>query len=459
MKSSLVRLLAMTSLFLSVSTNATITAPASTPPLGWNSWDSFGFTINESDFKANVTVLASMKGFGWKYAVIDEGWYMDNPLGETLDARKYLLDANGLLTPVSSRFPSAVNDAGLRPLGDWVHEQGLKFGIHIVRGIPKQAVRDNLPIAGSHYAAAEAADTTDTCPWDDGNYGIRDTPAGQAYYDSMLREYARWGIDFIKVDCIADHPYKVSEIRQIAAAIKKTHRRIVLSLSPGPANLSHAAELGQYAQMWRISNDMWDGWAFTHQRPDEDFPNGVSTAFDYLAHWSPYAKPGNWPDADMLPIGSLMPNPGWGDPRDSRLTHDEQRTQWTLWSIARSPLIVGANLTRLDDFTRSMMTNPDLLEVNQKSDESHPLENLPPDFGHARVWVAHESRPAHTSRWFIALFNLDDTPAKLHASWSQLNIKPTRTVIRDLWDGQETPAADGLDVTLPPHGCVIYRID
>jgi len=457
MTSRIVRLLAIAAAFAGV--GATAEEIAQTPPLGWNSWDAYGFTINESDFKANATVLAGMKGYGWKYAVVDEGWYMDNPLGETLETRKYLLDAHGLLAPVVSRFPSATHDLGLKPLADWVHAQGLKFGIHIVRGIPKQAVRDNLPIAGSSHRAAEAADTSDTCPWDDGNFGVSDTPAGQAYYDSMFREYARWGLDFIKVDCIADHPYKGSEIRQIAAAIKNAHRAMVLSLSPGPANLSHAAELGQYAHMWRISNDVWDGWAFDYKKPDDDFPNGVSTAFDNLARWAPYAKPGNWPDADMLPIGALKPHPGWGDARTSRLTQDEQRTQWTLWAIARSPLIVGANLTQLDEFTRSLMANRDILEVNQRTDASQPIATLPPGFERARVWVAHETLAAHGSRWFVALFNLDDAPATLHASWSQLHIHAAKPAIRNLWNGVETPASDGVNVTLPAHGCAIYRIE
>jgi hypothetical protein len=418
---------------------------ARTPPLGWNSWDAYGFTINEADFKANAMVLAGMKGYGWQYAVIDEGWYMDNPFGETLETRKYLLDAHGLLAPVTSRFPSAAHDLGLKPLADWVHAQGLKFGIHIVRGIPKQAVHDNPPIAGSPYRAADAADTSDTCPWDDGNYGVRDTPAGQAYYDSMFREYARWGLDFIKVDCIADHPYKGSEIRQIAMAIKRTHRPMVLSLSPGPAHLSHAVELGQYAQMWRISNDVWDGWAFRYEKPGEDFPNGLATAFDNLARWSPYAKRGNWPDADMLPVGSLKPHPGWGEARLSRLTQDEQRTQWTLWAIARSPLIVGANLAELDEFTRSLMTDRDILEVSQRTDSSRPIANLPAGFEQTRAWVAHETLPRHGTRWFIALFNLNDAPAKLHASWSQLPI--------------ETSASGGIDVILPAHGSAIYRLE
>jgi alpha-galactosidase len=137
---------------------------APTPPMGWNSWDAYGLTINEADYKANATVLAQMQRYGWKYAVIDEGWYMANPAGKTLEDKQYLWSTNGLLIPVQSRFPSSANDAGFKPLADWVHAQGLKFGIHIVRGIPRQVVKENLPIADSSFHAEDAADTTSPCP-------------------------------------------------------------------------------------------------------------------------------------------------------------------------------------------------------------------------------------------------------------------------------------------------------
>lgn len=429
---------------------------ALTPPMGWNSWDAFGFTINEADFKANAAVLAKLKSLGWTYAVIDEGWYMENPSGNKEEWRNYRLDTHGRLTPVSSRFPSAADGAGFKPLADWVHAQGLKFGAHIVRGIPKRAVQDNLPIADSAFHAGDAADTQDICAWDDGNYGVRDNAAGQAYYDSMFRLYAAWGLDFIKVDCIADHPYKASEIRQIAAAIKKAGRPIVLSLSPGPAQLSHAAELAQYAQMWRISNDVWDGWDFTRDHPD-DFPNGVLAAFDNLAKWAPYAKPGHWPDADMLPFGALAPYPGWGEPRRSRLTQNEERTQFTLWCIARSPLILGGNLTKLDEFTKSLITNEAILGLDQTGHGAHPIQNLPPEFAHVRVWIT--SQGAHNrSRETLALFNLDDAPVTLRATWEQLGLGD-RHSFRSLMDGQSFADSERFKVTLATHGSAVWRLN
>ena len=431
---------------------------APTPPMGWNSWDAFGFTIDESDFRANVSVLATLKSFGWNYAVIDEGWYMENPLGSTLAERRYLLDANGLLMPVAARFPSASGDRGFKPLADSVHALGLKFGIHIVRGIPKQAVDDNLPIANSSFHSVDAADRSDTCPWDDGNYGVADNAAGQAYYDSMIKRYAAWGLDFIKVDCIADHPYRPSEIRQIATAIERSRRPIVLSLSPGPTQLVHAEEVIRHAQMWRIADDLWDGWVLPHEHPQDQVPNGLLSAFDNLAKWSKYAGPGHWPDADMLPFGALTPHPGWGEARQSRLTQDEERSELTLWAIARSPLIMGGNLTKLDDFTRSLLTNRNVIELNQRARSSAAITDLPPGFEHVRVWRS-ELRAARNGRpsVAVALFNLADKPVSLHATGPQLGLR-SGAHLRDLWTGR-VATSDEVSLTLPAHGCAVYRVE
>jgi hypothetical protein len=434
--------------------------PAPTPPMGWNSWDSYGLNINEDQFKANATVLASLQQYGWKYAVIDEGWYMANPAGHTLEEKNYLWDANGLLIPVSTRFPSTANGAGFKPLADWLHAKGLKFGIHIVRGIPRQVVAANLPIAGSSFHATDAADLTSPCGWDQGNWGIQDNAAGQAYYDSMMKLYASWGLDFLKVDCISDHPYRPTEIRQIAAAIRKSGRPIVLSLSPGPTQLEHAAEIAQYAQMWRITNDHWDGWEFAHHTPD-GYPFGLKGEFDVLAKWFAYTNPGNWPDADMLPEGWLGPNPGMGEARQSRLTPDEQRTEFTLWAVARSPLILGTNLTRLDDYTRSLITNQTVIFIDQYATYSHPVDvsTLGPGFENARVWRASIGQPGDRGyAEYLAFFNLADNPVTLHATWSQLGLNGQKHSARNVWEDSTLKESKEISVTLPPHGCALYQV-
>ena len=428
---------------------------APTPPMGWNSWDAYGLTVTEAQFKANTERLASIRPHGWTYAVIDEGWYMANPLGADLKARQYRLDSYGRLDPVVDRFPSAADGHGLGALAAWTHARGLKFGIHIVRGIPKAAVEANMPIEGSHFHAADAADRSDTCPWDDGNYGIADNEAGQAYYDSLVRQYAEWGVDFLKVDCIADHPYRPTETRQIGRAIAKVGRPIVLSLSPGPAGIEHAAEMVQSAQMWRIMDDLWDGWTFPHPDPKSTFPNGVRNAFDSLAKWNGHVGPNSWPDADMLPCGPLRPHPGWGDPRDSRLTPAETRTAFTLWSIARSPLILGGDLTGYDAATHALLTNDAVVALNQQNRTSRPLAGLPPALADARVWTSQlAGRPIDT----IAVFNLSEHPLDVDQSWSTLGLPREAFAARNLWTGAPLGAASRLRLTIAAHDVVLLHV-
>jgi hypothetical protein len=434
---------------------AAVAAPAEklapTPPMGWNSWDAYGLTINEEQFRANAQVLVGLKSYGWNYAVVDEGWYFADAQARP-EARKSFWDANGRLIPDKVRYPSAANGAGFKPLADWTHARGLKFGIHIVRGIPKGVVTENLPVANSSFHASDVADTSDTCPWDNGNFGVRDNPAGQAYYDSMMRLYAGWGLDFLKVDCIADHPYIGAEIRMIAKAIKNARRPIVLSLSPGPTDLSHAAEVAQYSQMWRIADDIWDGWDF-HQ---SQFPQGIISAFDNLAKWARFAKPGNWPDADMLPWGSLTPHPGWGQPRQARVSQDEERTQFTLWAISRSPLILGANLTKLDEFTRSLITNKEIIAIDQTAVSSAEIPGDSADSKVVRIWLATTggSRAKH----YLAVFNLQESPLQRDLAWPA-PLAGSAHAAYEVWSQRDIPSATTLHVEVPPHGCAVFRID
>jgi hypothetical protein len=424
---------------------------APTPPMGWNSWDAYGLTITEDQFREDVAIeAAELKPIGWQYAVIDEGWFMRNPQDRPTPGKLvYEIDANGRYIPVPSRFPSALTktgeNTGFAALGSYVHSVGLRFGIHIVRGIPRVAVVANTPIAGSKFHVQDAADTTDACPWDPTNWGVKDNPAGQAWYDSLLAQYAAWGVDFLKVDCIASHPYKVTEIRMIQRAIAKTHRPIVLSLSPGPTALTDAKEVGELSEMWRISDDIWDFW--TNPKP---FPRTLRGQFALIAAWQPYAKPGNWPDADMLPIGYLGPNPGDGVARDTRLTHDEQKTQLTLWSIARSPLILGANLTRLDDWTRALITNREIIAMDQQGHGQHQaLED-----GELIAWT---SEGAGKSR-YLAIFNLGDTALKVDRPFADFGLPGERAGV-ELWTKAKLDNSTQVTVTLPPHGCIAFKLD
>ena len=421
---------------------------APTPPMGWNSWDAYGTTINEAQVKANAQWMSEhLKPFGWQYITVDMEWFVTNPTatGNSKDFQ-YSLDQNGRYTPALNRFPSSANGAGFKPLADYVHSLGLKFGIHILRGIPKQAVANKLPIADSTSTAGNASDPSDTCPWNFDNFGTSTNPAAQAYYDSIAKLYATWGVDFIKVDCISSHPYKADDIRMIRQALDKTGRPIVLSLSPGPAPLDKLDEMRQYAQMWRISDDVWDIW-----HNEGPYPKGLGDQFAYVAAWAGKGEPGHWPDADMLPFGHLGPAPGWEKPRDTRLTHDEQKMLMTLWSIFPSPLMVGGDLPSADAWTLSLLTNPEVLAVDQHSTGNHPVINT----DKTAVWLAHSTSD---DSQYVAVFNLTQSKAEMRYAWKDLGLPAGSYKLRDLWEHKDLGSAPALSADLPPHACLLYRL-
>ncbi len=432
---------------------------APTPPMGWNSWDSYGLTITEQQFRANVKIEADrLKPFGYTYAVIDEGWFLKNPQDRpTPEKLQYAIDANGRYIPVPSRFPSSgtKDDAtSFKALGDYVHSLGLKFGIHIVRGIPRISVEQNLPIAHSAFHAKEVADTSDACPWDPTNWGVQNNAAGQAWYDSLLAQYAGWGVDLLKVDCISSHPYKIDEIRMIGRAIDKTGRPIVLSLSPGPTSLDNAAEVAETASMWRISDDFWDYWASPN--PGKDYPQSILGQFAKTAAWAQYARAGNWPDADMLPLGHIGPVPGEGKPRDTRLTPAEQQTLMTLWSMARSPLIVGANLTEMDDATLKLLTNRDVLSVDQMATHSGEVLHS----GNIIAWTA--DLPANFPGGYskaLALFDVGEDVVTISTSFEAYGLEPDTYQVKDAWSGRSLGKLKSLeDISLEPHSSTLLLL-
>lgn len=418
--------------------------------MGWNSYDAYGTTVSEAQFRANAQWMSRhLARYGWRYAVIDAEWFVIQPMrsGSGAPGAVFVLDKYGRYVPAPSRFPSAADGAGFKPLADYVHSLGLKFGIHILRGIPREAVARNLPIEGSPYTAAQAADVRATCPWNPDNYGVDPhVPAGQAYYNSIARLYASWGVDFIKADCIASHPYAGEEIRMLSAALQASGREMVLSLSPGPAPIDQASAFRQYSNMWRISNDVWDLW-----QGAADYPQGVSQQFPRAARWAPLAGPGHWPDADMLALGYLGPAPGLGKPRETRLSHAEQRSYVTLWSIARSPLFMGGNLTRMDRWTEGLLENPEVLAVDQHAAHAH--QALARD-GFV-VWL---SQPAGGAGWYLAAFNLKPHARTLAASWHALGLPRGSYIVRDLWQRRDRGVASSLAAHLDPHGTVLYRL-
>ena len=414
--------------------------------MGWNSWDSYGTTVNEAQVKANADWMAKhLKASGWQYIVVDMEWFVKNPVpeGNAKDSL-YSIDNYGRYIPPANRFPSSGGN-GFKPLADYVHALGLKFGIHILQGIPKEAVKRNDPIEGSIFHAADAANTSGTCRWNFDNFDVKDTAAGQAYYDSIARLYASWGVDLIKVDCIAFAPYKGSEIRMLSAALAKTGRHIVLSLSPGPAPNDKESEMEMYSTQWRISNDIWDLW-----HSADFYPKGLNDQFAAAAVWAAAPRNGHYPDADMLPLGYLGPAPGWGVPRQTRLTRDEQLTFLTLWGIFRSPLMMGGDLPHNDPWTTSLLTNREFLDMDQHSRDTRVAMSSDKDV----VWL---SKPEHGAGNYLAIFNRTGEPQTLHYTWTQLGVPEGSYRLRDLWKHKNLGSAKAISVVLAPHATVLYR--
>jgi hypothetical protein len=431
----------LTAAFLLASLACAADTPAAHPPMGWNSWDSYGTTVTETEVKANADFMASrLKPYGWQYVVVDIQWSETNPQahGYRPDA-DLAMDAYGRLIPAPNRFPSSADGRGFQPLAAYVHSLGLKFGIHIMRGIPRRAVRANLPVFGSSIHAADIADVHSLCPWNSDMYGVDMQRTGApAYYDSLLELYAAWGVDFIKADDIA-RPMHRDEIAALHRAIEKTGRRIVLSLSPGPATVKDLAFLQENGNMWRISDDFWDDW------------QSLKQMFLLLSVWGGAGRPGAWPDADMLPLGHIGLRAERGGDRTSRFTHDEAQTVMSLWSIAQSPLMFGGDLPTSDPFTISLLTNDEVLAVDQSGSHGYPFWQS----GARVAWVA--DTPKENSK-YLGVFNAGDRPGEIRVDWGALRL-PDRCVLRDLWQKQDLGKIEkGFTFRLPPHGSGLFRV-
>lgn len=422
---------------------------AQTPPMGWNSYNCYGATVNEAEVKANADMMAIyLKDFGWEYVVIDYCWFypnvgaLNNP-PQTKDFKPNLaMDKYGRLLPALDRFPSAANGKGFKPLADYVHSKGLKFGIHVMRGIPRQAVAWKTPVLGTDVNASDIADTTSTCSWLNHMYGVDGSQKGaQAYYNSVIQLYADWGVDYIKVDDMIAPIYHTWEIEAIRKAIDQYSRKIVLSLSPGnEISTKHASHLQQHANLWRISADFWDEWP------------QLKKQFEICAEWAPSIGPGHWPDADMLQIGRLSRRGPSGFERDSRLTREEQITHITLWAIFRSPLMMGGDLTMMYPFTLSLLRNEEVLAVNQNSANNRQLFRR----GNHVVWIADV--PDKKEK-YLAVFNLgEDKETPVYVLLSDLGIEG-ECKIRDLWKHKDLGNFDKSFLPLiPRHGAGLYRI-
>ena len=413
------------------------------PPMGWNSWDAYGTTVTEAEVKANADYMAkNLSKFGWTYVVVDIQWYEPNAkAGGYRENAELVLDKYGRLLPAVNRFPSTANGKGFKPLADYIHKLGLKFGIHIMRGIPRRAVQANLPILGTKLRAADIADQKNICKWNTDMFGVdMSKPGAQSYYDSIVKLYADWGVDYIKADDMAAPVFQEPEIAALHNAIEKSGRRILLSLSPGPANPDHIAALRQNATLWRISNDFWDRW------PD------LKQQFDFARNWQELTGPNAWADADMLPLGRIGIRAERGQDRQTRFTKDEQVTLMTLWAIFRSPLMFGGDLPSNDAWTLSLITNSEILAINQNSLNNRELFNR----GTQIAWIA--SVPKSNEK-YVALFNLGDSATEMRVRCREMGLLRDQCDARDLWHSSDLGVFQNyIRATVNSHGAVLFRV-
>lgn len=412
---------------------------AVTPPMGWNSWDCWGPAVREETVRRNAEFMARhLKQYGWEYIVVDIQWY--EPGAESFQYRPFAplcMDGFSRLVPAENRFPSAANGKGFRPLSEYVHSLGLKFGIHIMRGIPRQAVHAGTPILGSRATARDIARDS-VCSWNTDMYGVNPEKDGaREYYDSLFALYASWGVDFVKCDDICrELPREEAELELLSDCLRRCGRDMVLSLSPGPALPEKAEVYKKTANMWRITDDFWDDWRLLYDM------------FARADTWASVSGPGGWPDADMLPLGPLRRNEGAGD--WTRFTSEEQKCMLTLWSIFRSPLMIGGDMTGFDAFTLGLLTNPGILEMHRLARYSRQAKRVKDAAGELVVWTAGRAGGGG----YGALFNLGDAPREvvpeLEPGFAQAD------TLTELWTGGMVSAS--APVTIPPHGAAAYRI-
>ena len=423
------------------------------PPMGWNSYDYYDTNVTEADVLNNAAFMAKhLKQYGWEYIVVDIQWYAYHT-ASMRDEFQYIpfgkneMDGFGRLLPCPDKFPSSVDGRGFKPLADKIHDLGLKFGIHIMRGIPRLAAHHHLPIIGADVTADMVADPSSICPWNPDMYGVRKGAAGQAYYDSVLELYASWGVDFIKCDDICatgfgERQYdRKHEVEMLHRAIEKCGRPIVLSLSPGPARVEESWHYTRYANMWRITDDFWDNW------------QTLLYMFDRCEKWQDHVRPGCWPDCDMLPLGRVGKH--FGHERQTLFTKEEQKTMMSLWCIFRSPLMLGAEMTLLDDWTLQLLQKEDLLRLQQ---ENFTARQICRDRTSA-VWAAVLPE---TGEHYIALFNLTDAPRQMEIDVetcaAQIHGVPFRQgVYEEIWSGKSVqgPVLRG---EAAPHGVLLFHI-
>lgn len=479
---------------------------ADTPPRGWNSYDSYSWVISEQEFLHNANLVAQrLLPFGYEYVVVDFLWFRKMEPGASVTSAGFdIVDEWGRPIPDPARWPSSRDGQGLKPIADQVHAMGLKFGIHVMRGISTQAVKDNTPVLGNlnqTWRARDIALQDEACSWMPHCFVHvnESSEGGQAFIQSLYNLYASWEVDFVKHDCVFGlDDFSLEEITTVSQAIATTGRPMLYSISPGvQANPRMATLINSFVNMYRVTGDDWDSW--------HDLQSHFDVARDFAAA-DLIGAPGllgfSWPDLDMLPMGFLTdPGAAHGPNRWSRLSLQEKRTQMTLWAMARSPLMFGGDMISVDDTTFDILTNKIALEINANSygnmevqildaiQEYTPMKELVnnttmlfavvDELNHNRS-IAELRQRFHTRIWmargiggeyYVALFNLEKW--SIDVSLPLIGIVEEGLQIRrvtndtmdyqcqgkEAWSNRDIRTMNGrLHATLAPHGCALFSL-
>ena len=423
------------------------------PPLGWNSYDSYRCQINEEEAMRNLDIFAQkLAPHGYEYFVIDFGWYCEGacvpgslrPWGN--DAFDYSLDTNGY--PIGSRtyFPH-----GMKRIADSAHALGVKFGLHMMRGMLRKAWEFNLPVKGTPYRMRDIADTKNICSWATYTYGVdMNKPGAQEYYDGLIQHLAEMGVDFIKYDDLVPFP---TEMEAIGKAVAKCKRDIVLSLSPGDDTTPKNKEHYQWGHMLRITSDVWDT------------RHCLDSSFQRWRDWQGSAEPGFWPDMDMLCLGRLcgMIDPGGHEKRRAmkpeeigrtdleevffrpcHFTGAQERTFMTMRALCASPMFMGGCLIRSEQRVIDLITNRDLLACNQNGvcgtlqSEQKPVE----------TWRTPKVKTSGNG--WIGVFNRSETQSiTCTLSLKELGLSDGNYRFRSIWTNEVF--APGQPVAIAPN--------
>ncbi|KAM7487245.1 hypothetical protein LguiB_024729 [Lonicera macranthoides] len=463
---------------------------ANLPPRGWNSYDSFCWTINETEFLQNAQlVVQRLIPHGYEYVVVDYLWYRRNVKGASTNSLGFdVIDEWGRMVPDPNRWPSSQGGKGFTEVALKIHGMGLKFGIHVMRGISFQAFDANTPIldttkgvayveGGRQWHAKDIGMEEQVCSWmNEGFMAINITlGAGRAFLRSLYQQYSEWGVDFVKHDCVFGEDLDLGEITYVSDLLKELERPILYSISPGTSVTPHMAKnVSGLVNMYRITGDDWDLWedVAAHFNLSRDFAEANMIGAEGLLGKS-------WPDLDMLPLGWLsQADSNLGPHRKSNLTLDEQKTQMTLWSIAKSPIMFGGDMRALDHATFSLITNPTVLEINHFSSHNKEFPYVTSvksiansdmalgvvdfDSGRVKSWVA----TGRTGEIYVAFFNLNANRTTISMEISDLakafpgkDWTNSSCGCEEVWSRRYLGVVKSIAIPVQRHGTALFLLN